>query len=261
MASPSITRAGTTEPFALQVAKGEINYHTAYSKFGSIASQDTNEAIINSVGYIPAYQTAAAVVKVSSGNINDTSAGTGARTVTIAGLDSTNTPISETITLNGQTAVNTVNSYLRVTEITILTVGGGTTSAGIIYAGTGTVTAGVPATVYLRIPASSAVGATTADIGCYKAVPAGYALYLTGLNPSATVSSNTATIYLKYRAFTSSSWTTHYTFKTSTNGSDKPVFDPPLKIAAGSEYEVTSVASGTTIASACTVYGYYIQNG
>src|SRR3990167_290667 len=251
----SITRLGLTEPFELQLSKGELIGHAAYYKFGSIASQGTTEAIINSAGYLPAYQTAAGVAKISSGSINDAAAGTGCRTVLITGLNDTFAVISETITMNGQTEVNTVNSYLRITNIEPQTFGAGGVSDGIIYAGTGTVTTGVPATVYLRCAAGAAA---VADLGAYAAVVVDTELYLTSLNVTATVSSNTATLLLKSRALTSTTWTDLYTFVTTTNNSAYVVFPIPFKLVAGTEYAVTSDASATTISASAIVSGVLI---
>jgi len=252
------SRAPATPPFELQVSRGEVPYHAAYVKPGAIASQGVTEAIINAAGYVPAYQSAAGVVKISAANANDTSAGTGARTVLVSGLLADFSASSETISLNGQTAVNTVQSYIRITEIKVLTVGGGAQSAGIIYAGTGTVTAGVPATVYLQAPAATVVNGTNVDLGPYLAVPLGFELLLYGANLQATVSSNTATLLIKYRALAAAVWTNFYTYVTTVNGSDRPMLPYPLRIAAGYEYCITSKASGTTIASSCCAYGVYV---
>ena len=257
MAHPIQSARGTTEPVELQISQGLVAYASAYYGRGSIAAQDTNEAIVNAAGYIPAYAQAAGVIKVSSGNVNDTSAGSGARTVSISGLDSTYTPISETITLNGQTAVNTTLSYIRVTGLSVLTVGGGSQSADRIYAGTGTVTTGVPATVYLRMAAATVVNGTNADLGPYLAVPLNYDLYLYAVNTGVTTAV-VATILLKYRALTSATWTTHYIWQTGASGSDYAQFAIPLRIPAGSEYCVTSDAASSTIATTCNVYGVYI---
>lgn len=76
--------------------------------------------------------TAAATVKVSSSSANDTSAGTGARTVKLWGLNSSYVEQSETITLNGVTAVTSVNTYIAINHIEVLTVGSGGVNAGTI---------------------------------------------------------------------------------------------------------------------------------
>lgn len=90
------------------------------------------------------------------------------------GLDANYNEISETVTLNGQTAVNTTLSYLRVQSLRVTTVGSGGTAAGIIYVGTGVVTAGVPATSYGEI----AVG-NNASLMAHYTIPAGYTGYFT----------------------------------------------------------------------------------
>lgn len=71
---------------------------------------------------------------IVSTNANDTAAGTGARTVKITYLDATGAgPFTETITLNGTTAVNTVNTNIALIErMDVMTVGAGGGNAGTI---------------------------------------------------------------------------------------------------------------------------------
>lgn len=64
----------------------------------------------------------------------DASAGTGARTVLVEGLDADYNEISETITLNGLTPVPTTLEYLRINLLTVKTAGSGEENAGIITA-------------------------------------------------------------------------------------------------------------------------------
>ena len=250
-----MSKGGTTEPFELQVAKGDIPGHSSYFKTGTIASQGTTEAIINSAGFVPAYQTAAGVAKISSASTDDAAAGTGCRTVLITGLSAAYVVISETVTLNGQTAVNTTLSYLRITNIQPATFGAGGVSAGIIYAGTGVVTTGVPATLYLQCAAGAS---DVADLGAYAAMSDGYELYITAINLVAGVSSNTATIAVKVRTLESATWTTYYTFVTTVNGSDYIQFPMPIRVPAGSEFAITSDASATTISASAVVEGILI---
>lgn len=88
---------------------------------------------------------------VSSSSATDTAAGTGARTVEIAGLDFNGLPLLETVTLNGQTVVTTTKAFWRVFGAQVLTVGTNRRNAGDIYivkTGTGgTYTSGVPGTL------------------------------------------------------------------------------------------------------------------
>jgi hypothetical protein len=71
---------------------------------------------------------------MSSSSANDTAAGTGARTVEITYYTNTGTgPFTETITLNGTTAVNTVATDIRfIEEMDVRTVGSGGANAGTI---------------------------------------------------------------------------------------------------------------------------------
>ncbi len=78
------------------------------------------------------FPTAVVPVEVVSSSVNDTSAGTGARTVTITGLDGAGAFQTETVTLNGTTAVATTLSWLRINTAQVATVGSGLTNAGTI---------------------------------------------------------------------------------------------------------------------------------
>lgn len=169
----SITRMGKIEPFELQVARGQITMHSSFCQFGiNNTVGQANETIwIGSNQY--SFPTSASVLKVSSSSANDAAAGTGARTIQIQGLDANYEAVSETVSLNGQTAVNTTNSYLRVNKMIVLTAGSGGTSAGFIYAGTGDVDAGVPAVIVNQ----TGLIANETESAFYT-VPAGYTAFI-----------------------------------------------------------------------------------
>ena len=179
----SATRQGAFEPFELQLSRGQVDGHSYLFQFGQASTVTTNQSVWATTG-VYAFPASATVMKISSANTNDTSAGSGARTVFISGLDANYAPISETVILNGQTAVNTTNSYLRINDFYVLTCGSGNTAAGIIYAGTGSVTTGVPATIYSLMPV-----AYNAQTQAIYTVPAGYTAYIT----SYTFTSNNTT--------------------------------------------------------------------
>ena len=184
----SQTQYGKNEVFGLQVARGQIQGHTAVIVFGYNPDVDTSEETVWPDGGTIPHPTVASVLTISSSSASDTSAGTGARTVHIEGLDGGYNVVSETVTLNGQTAVNTTNSYLYVNAFYVVTVGSGGVNAGNINAGTGTVTAGVPAVLYDII----ATGYNNRTTGHY-CVPAGYTAYMIqGLFSSGQASGATA---------------------------------------------------------------------
>ena len=86
-----------------------------------------------------------AKVKVASTSTDDDAGGTGALTVLLGGVDSSGVAQTETITLDGQTEVESANTYKGVTTATTLTSGSGNKNAGDIWVGSGTFTSGVPA--------------------------------------------------------------------------------------------------------------------
>ena len=96
----SQSQYGKIEDFNLQIARGQIQGHTGLIIFGYNPDVDTTiESVWPDGGVVP-HPTVASVLKISSSSANDTSAGTGARTVYIEGLDSNYNVISETVTLD-----------------------------------------------------------------------------------------------------------------------------------------------------------------
>jgi hypothetical protein len=180
----------TSEPFELQVSRGQISYHNVQFKFGYNAVVGNSKETIWSQGGLYAYPPSASVMTVSSSDANDTSAGTGARTVEVSGLDADYNEINEVVTLNGQTPVNTTKSYLRINRGVVRSAGSGGENAGIIYAGTGTVTTGVPANIYLTIDGQG----DNQTLMCLWTVPANYTAFLVKMSLSTGTATNTPAI-------------------------------------------------------------------
>jgi len=109
-----MSQHGRSEPFDLQVARGQIPYHSAVSIFGYQSAVGTGTPITvweNTVEYV--FPTVAAQLVITSSSASDTSA----LSVLINGLDSSYNQISEIIALNGTANVTSVNSYLRVNSV------------------------------------------------------------------------------------------------------------------------------------------------
>jgi hypothetical protein len=160
-------------PFEVNAARGGLIAHKTLFKFGFNNDINGTEETVWSRGGIYVYPTVAEVNTISSTSANDTAEGTGARTVTVAGLDANYNEISEVVSLNGQTPVNTVNAYIRINRMFVTTAGSGASAAGTIAAGTGTVTAGVPAVCYAEISNSD-----NQTLMAVWTVPAGYTAYI-----------------------------------------------------------------------------------
>lgn len=169
----SVTQRGKYEPFELQVARGQVGWHRIVHVWGYNPDIDTSEETVWPDGGPTPVPGAATVMKVSSSSTADAAAGTGARTIVIQGLDANHAEISETVTLNGQTAVNTTKLFLHINYIYVATVGSGGKNAGLIYVGDGVVTLGVPATIY-GIVNTGFNASTTA----FYTVPAGYTAFI-----------------------------------------------------------------------------------
>lgn len=169
----SITRQGAYEPFGLQVARNQIQGHRSVIVFGFNPDVDTTQVSVWPLPSLITFPASAIQMTVSSTSANDTSAGTGARTIVVQGLDANYNEVSETVTLNGQTAVTMTASLIRINYAYVLTAGSGNGAAGDIYIGTGTVTAGVPATTYDIIKFDY----NTTITGSWT-VPAGYTAYV-----------------------------------------------------------------------------------
>lgn len=169
----SISRYGKTEPFELQVARGQIAWHRSVTVFGFNGDIDSSPETVWPGGGLLPFPGSATQMSVSSSSADDASGGTGARSVYISGLDADYNEVSEAVTLNGQTAVTTANSYVHINDAYVATAGSGNSAAGSIYIGTGIVTAGIPATVYDIV----AYDYNKRVTGSYT-IPAGYTGYL-----------------------------------------------------------------------------------
>jgi len=137
----------TNQSFA-ELAATSTTTATSEVISGYIGTAATSTVTIRATTYTP--QGTNAQRSVSSTSVNDTSAGTGARTVKVTYLNATgNGPFTETITLNGTTAVNTVATNIALIEkmevVTVGSVGGneGTIRIHTTTAGGGSVWASI----------------------------------------------------------------------------------------------------------------------
>jgi uncharacterized Zn-binding protein involved in type VI secretion len=246
MHSPSITIQGKNEPFELQVARGFIQGHRAVTVFGYNPDVDTSEVTVWPLPSVITHPAAALQMKVSSTSANDASGNTGARTVVIQGLDANYNEISETVTLNGQTGVLTTQSFFRINYAYVATAGNTNSAAGDIYFGTGTVTAGVPATVYNIIKYDFNNTVT----GHYT-IPAGYSGYLSqGLFSAGQASGSTQ---VRGRLLSTGLDNIRRTAAVTTvnNGVSDYVFEYPLRIPEKTDLEATAVGSANNNGASC----------
>jgi hypothetical protein len=253
----SISRVGTTEPFYLQVARNQISFHKNNFKFGFNPDIDDSLETVWAQGGLYSYLASASVLKVSSSSTADTSAGTGARTVELSGLDTNYDEISETVTLNGQTAVNTTNEFLRINRMVVRSAGSGGQNAGVIYAGTGTVTTGVPANKYATI----AIGDNQTVMALWT-VPRGYTAYLlqTDITVATTQNNKYCTVHLVARPNGEVFQIKDKFVKAES--SVHQAYTIPLKFEEKTDIEVRAIgdSAGADIAISAGLDFIYIQN-
>ena len=174
-------------PFNLRASMGHVTNGTPVFVYGNNPNVQTAEETIWYHGGIYTYPSTATQMKVSSQDAGATSE------VMINGLDANYMPINEIVTLTGQTAVTTTRSYLRIQNAYVLS----NAATNHIYIGTGTVTAGVPQTVYEMIHD----GHNRTESARYT-VPAGRTFYIThGTISHGSDSSAYVTARLVYRLF------------------------------------------------------------
>jgi hypothetical protein len=161
--------------YYVDVALGKVPGAEIVRKFG--------DGIVGTT-YVPVagalvYQTpiAAASLEIVSNNANDTGAGTGAQTVTIVGLTASWVEVSQTVTMNGVTAVAIPTPLIRMYRIVVATSGTYATATAPSHAGLITVRAAGAGATWGIIDTATGFNSGQSNIACYT-VPAGKTAYL-----------------------------------------------------------------------------------
>ena len=193
----SMTQHGRSEPFDLQVSRGQVPYHSAQNIFGygtTPASAGIFRTVWENMGtteYV--FPSSALTMQLVSTAAGDTAS------ITIVGLDANYAVISEILVLNGTTNVPTVNQYLRINSISVST-GSATNPTGVVSLSNSGV-------VYAQIN-TGVFNGTTSSLGrsqmAVYTVPAGYTFYGYRYGAYSSFNGNSAN-YTTYRAITNSS--------------------------------------------------------
>jgi len=239
----SITRIGTSEPFELQVSRGQIYLHNTLFKYGYNPNIINVEETIWDGGGIYAYPSSAVAMTVTSASGATDS---GVR-VWVYGLDTDYVEVNEEVTLNASGTATTTQTFLRVFRAFV---SGATAPAGNITIANG-------GTTYAQITA----GENQTLMAVYT-VPAGKTLYLS--SGTATHGTDTAGAYMTIRFMTRQPGGV---FRTSvkvdvTGGELLFPFTYPLWLPEKSDLEVRARCNKNQInAVSATFEGVLISNG
>lgn len=102
--------------FLIEVSKGNISGHSLVHKFGAGYGIGTTFTPITISGVYRTPQVGSATtLRVKAGNVNDTAAGTGAREITLIGLDATGAEITQVLATAGTSASSATSlSFIRL---------------------------------------------------------------------------------------------------------------------------------------------------
>ena len=167
--------------FGVDIAKGEVPSHTVIHKFGRNSAISSSFAPITESTFYrtPTSNTALEVV---SDDANDTSTGTGARSITYEGLQESGgnlVIVTNTVSLNGTTAVALPDSLIRLYRWRVATSGTYGHQACASHQGTLTIRESGGGDTWSEI-AINTFGRGQSQIGCYT-VPSGYKAYISDI--------------------------------------------------------------------------------
>ena len=209
----SISQTGATEPFELQIARGQIPGHSREHKFGSVPAMSTGQSgtiwDVNDTTYPWASYTAAAVVNIERNDAADEGL-----VVVVEGLDADYNAISDTITISGTDTLGTVQ-FLRVNRA-FVTSGQNTGNIDIEYGAAGGAT-------IARITAGQ--GQTLMAV---YTVPANKTLYLTQIASSCEEGAE-STVDLFTRFFGQDSFRIQHILEVAGGGHYRYPFNIPLR--------------------------------
>ena len=122
---------GLTKDFITEVAKGNVAGHSLVGRSARNPLIGTTIEDIWTIGGTRTWLTANTTLEVLSDDANDTSAGSGARTVTVEGVQLDGTVVSQDVTMNGTTPVDLGTDIARVNKMFVKTAGAyGATTGG-----------------------------------------------------------------------------------------------------------------------------------
>lgn len=211
----------STQHTLLDMARGVYSNVEAVNIFGFNRTIGSTYETVWNDGASYAFPSSAVAMSVVSSSASDT------MNLLIVGLDSDYNELTETVTLNGATAVTTTGSFLRINSAVILS---GSNAGNITISNAGTTYA------YIE----SALGATQA---CVYTVPAGSELFLFRLDfHSGTVNPNKY-LTMRNQLISSNGRTLNVAETTMQNGELSIDRQVPFKITEKTDFQFVAKSS------------------
>ena len=250
---PSETREGRVEDFYLQIARGQIPGHSVIHKFGRNPNVGGVPETIWEQGGVYTYLTVASTVYVSGADAQDSAAGTGARTVTVQGLDANYNAIEETLTVDG--AVST-QSFLRVFRAFVASAGSLQTNKGDVLVSTGASGGGTVLAKIATIGTGTVYGQGQTNLALYT-IPAGKTGFLTNWNIGVGNYNDAATANLYTREFGNGLIFRTRDVMDVPGGLHQRIYQVPFALPEKTDIEVRAIASsGTNMSSTFDIILY-----
>lgn len=267
-------RVGIFQTYDMAVRRGLVTGHAIVRRNGVLPLLDTAGTIPSRTDPITVwpgvtttrysgFTSASEALNIVSTNANDTSAGTGARTVTVTGLldASGNVAADVTATMNGTTPVALGGGpYTRCSGAFVATAGSGGRNAGTIRVYGNTSAADY---AYITALVNSSTQAT-------YTVPTGKTLYLqsirahVGLEASSQGNTSARWLVLALKAGVGALLRDETTFTVVVPGGPTSIETPGLSFAAGTDIVVDIVGSSSSLNDAMFLtagfVGYLIDN-
>lgn len=119
-------------PYAYDIAEGNVANHEYVGVFGHNDTVAAAFETVSDISTLMPYLSAAEDLSIVSSSVEDDTGGTGAITMVVTGLDANYDAQTTTVTLDGQTPVNTGDTYLRIHDSYVATAGSNGTNVGTI---------------------------------------------------------------------------------------------------------------------------------
>lgn len=165
--------------FFFEVSKGNVTGHSIVHKFGRNTAVGTTFVPITETGLYQTPQTGSATTLriKAGGNANDTAAGSGAREVTLVGLDETGAEVTEAVATAGASASSaTTTTFMRLYRAYVSASGTYATASAGSHSADIDIENGAGGTDWATISATAFPNGQT-NIACYS-VPLGKTAYV-----------------------------------------------------------------------------------